>query len=113
MATNDLPELTGSEKQVAWAETLRSSAITDYDAHATARLERLQKDRPNRQDRLAEMQAIYDEVRAWLVSKTDAAWWIKVFRGVGDKNVYYTGAYFSSEHVDDVRSINWENYFDW
>ncbi len=64
--TADLPALTGSDKQVAWATTLRADGLRKIDAELA---------------RIAELsgetipQAAIDMVAA-VKAKTDASWWI-------------------------------------
>lgn len=60
-----LPKLTGSEKQVAWAETIRMKAIAEAEA-AIARTATT----PERQEQVAPL-------LAKLKAQTDSGWWIE------------------------------------
>lgn len=67
-ATADgLPTLTGTDRQVEWAVTIRQSIIADTDALG-ARV----ATHPE-----APMAQVWDEYRAWLVGQVIAAWWIE------------------------------------
>jgi len=72
-ATNNLPELTGSDKQIAWANDLRDAVMSDL-----AKIERHGLIlHPEAGDK---MQAGVDQMRATLATKTAASWWIDTFR---------------------------------
>lgn len=69
-AEHEMPELTGSDKQIAWARQIRAdkiAAIADLNAKGRARCP-------------AEKHAQFDEmarrVMAALYAKTEAKWWI-------------------------------------
>jgi hypothetical protein len=71
----DLPQLVGSEKQVAWAETLRVTMLGKIDAE----MERLEaKADPNRQRTPADLDAERQVLHAISVisGETSAKWWI-------------------------------------
>ena len=67
-ADANLPELTGSEKQIAWATDIRAKAAPVIAA-MQARIKEHAKKSPNQ---TAAMQIVLDELRA----QTSAKWWI-------------------------------------
>ncbi len=70
-----LPELNGSEKQIAWAETIRAKKITEIDKPLNDRdLEYLKK-RAHRQGILDADKKI-DIAIISIKSKTSASWWV-------------------------------------
>ena len=69
-AASGLPALTGSEKQVAWAETIREAIIRQADA----RLDEAIQAEP--EDRQAEATAMAAEVKRLIRAETKASWWI-------------------------------------
>lgn len=67
-----LPELTGSPKQVVWAETLRAGALTEVDAWK-AEVDAWVAEHPDAADEAATLGAAVD---AAVRNHTDAKWWI-------------------------------------
>ena len=61
-----LPDLTGSEKQIAWANTIRKTALENVDARLGKKID------PNS----AESMELYRRFLAWLEGRNSAAWWI-------------------------------------
>lgn len=61
-----LPDLAGSEKQTAWANSIRKTALENVDAKLGKKLD------PNS----AESMALYGRFLSWLESQNSAAWWI-------------------------------------
>lgn len=71
-----LPALAGSEKQIAWAEDLRTKKIAALEAHlenvyAYARKKGMSE------EKIAEQKVGIDANLAKLTAKTSAAWWIE------------------------------------
>lgn len=68
-----LPELTGSEKQIAWANTIRVNELTEFDERSARVLKKVSVLSP------AAQQEILDAIllqRSELVAKTEAKFWI-------------------------------------
>lgn len=61
-----LPELTGSDKQVAWALTIRAELLARIDRAIGI----------NRANEPADAKVTLDEMRAAIVGRADAGWWI-------------------------------------
>lgn len=59
-ATEDLPTLTGSDKQIAWARTIRAAIIDKVNQYMDGH----------------EPTDNYTEFRKWLIGQTKASWWI-------------------------------------
>jgi hypothetical protein len=70
-AAENLPRLTGTDRQVAWATTIRAAALDKLTARGAeqARLARTPEQH-------AELDALMGRCRAALVEQTVAAWWI-------------------------------------
>lgn len=64
----NLPELTGSEKQIAWAERIRMEFIQSADKEIQATAERPQSSRMS----VSELESF----KEWILRKTDSSWWI-------------------------------------
>jgi hypothetical protein len=78
-----LPELTGTEKQVAWANTLRQKWIEkaeEYIEHEKQILEYLKKQYPDKKDKAAEGERLIgilrDAIDRILLAQTEARYWI-------------------------------------
>lgn len=76
-----LPALTGSDRQVAWAETLRADRLRQIDTMIATETDRLARiDAEGRPADLIDRQRqgldIIARLRDLAVSKTDAKWWI-------------------------------------
>lgn len=76
-AEMELPELSGTEKQVAWANTLRIKAIDSINARC-AKMEAALKEKglstiPGEK---IGMKEVYDSVQHFIKSHTDARYWI-------------------------------------
>ena len=71
----DLPELTGSAKQIAWAMTIRHTALADAEAYLSYLRESGKlKGRVGKDKELFEAQK--ERVLEPLKARTEAAWWI-------------------------------------
>lgn len=70
-----LPTLTGSGKQVAWAETIRAKLLTEI-ARQRAEFEALGRRKGATEDNIAAALAQFDGVVAKVVAQTGARWWI-------------------------------------
>lgn len=75
-AAAGLPELTGSPKQIAWAETIRAQQIADADSTISTMEGNMSK-APEGQAEIAEKlldaaKAIYQEIKG----QAEASWWI-------------------------------------
>lgn len=68
-----LPELTGTDRQVAWAMKLRAEVITLIDQRKT-KSQAFYQDNP---DKIAERDAVFGAIDAEVAAHTDAAWWIE------------------------------------
>lgn len=82
-ADNGLPALTGTEKQISWAESIRAKRLDEVKAlyHQTA--ERNRKVLAAHPERAADakkaqddLDKFYAQVMAWMQSKCDACFWI-------------------------------------
>lgn len=71
-AANGLPALSGSDKQVAWAERIRAERL----AEITAEIDRRVSKAPSA-DVEAEARAHVAPVVASIMAHTEAAWWIE------------------------------------
>lgn len=69
-AALELPPLIGSEKQIAWARTIRSALITKIDEHLSA------KRRTVPEDKLAQFEERRTLILQGIYSKDRASWWI-------------------------------------
>lgn len=71
----NLPTLTGTEKQVAWAERIRAEMMDKVaqQREAFVKMGRVQK---VSDEKMAEELAKFDAATEPLKAKTDAAWWI-------------------------------------
>ena len=68
-----LPELTGSPKQIAWAETIRQKYIAAIDQKIEEiKSSKLRRVAENRSEMLGEAQGF----REWLLTHTDSRFWI-------------------------------------
>lgn len=67
-----LPELTGSDRQIAWAMTIRATALTGLDTWRAQIAERL-ANHPEEQERADQLLTTLETVVA---GHTDARWWI-------------------------------------
>lgn len=69
-ANKDLPALTGSEKQIAWAETIRAQAMTEIAARreriAAALTQGAQKDVADRLTAILDAAAAQTEAKYWI-----------------------------------------------
>ncbi len=82
-AERKLPTLTGSEKQIAWANTIRDRLIRAVEGFG-AELDRQVEIRNHQEQWLtdeerAEVHAIRERIAltlVWLASQTEARWWI-------------------------------------
>lgn len=79
----NLPELTGSPKQIAWANTLRDERLEQEKACYEANIrhnELLLKEQPERQKEFEqankELAESEKEYREYLISHTESKWWI-------------------------------------
>lgn len=70
-AAEDLPELTGSGKQGAWATTIRATALDKLIARGAE-----QAALARTPEQLADLDDLMARCRAALVAQTAAAWWI-------------------------------------
>jgi hypothetical protein len=65
---NGLPELTGSEKQVNWAESIRAEKLADYDAL----IEQMDNAPDGQSEQADDARRILKDIR----NETSAGWWI-------------------------------------
>lgn len=70
-----LPELTGSEKQIAWATTIRMKFIHQINLRKETIEKKLNE--PEAVDRAKRMLQSMESDVAVLLSRTEAAWWIE------------------------------------
>ncbi|MDD5486725.1 MAG: hypothetical protein PHW65_04145 [Dehalococcoidales bacterium] len=61
----NLPELTGTEKQIAWAETIRQKMLADIDEFIFRNVNKEQRNAPKLREAIEHIK-----------SKTEARWWI-------------------------------------
>ena len=71
-AAAGLPTLTGSAKQVAWAETIRAKGLASFDEYRAEIMRRAK----GTEAQVAEANRQWDAVRAWIAGQADAGWWI-------------------------------------
>ena len=71
----DLPRLTGTPKQVAWATTLRRKALSDVAAYLEYVFESQGRQSPSVKD-MELLEAKKERALEPLVAQTEAAWWI-------------------------------------
>lgn len=69
-----LPELTGTEKQVAWANTLRQKWITEAEGYFERHMKLRSKGRE--EEATKEITAMAEAMDAHLTSTSSARWWI-------------------------------------
>lgn len=81
----NLPQLTGTEKQVAWAETIRQKMLADIDKFVYGRI------KPEHRNDIR----IKEPVRA-IQAKTSASWWIDHRGETGCSS--YTKRLLEAEH---------------
>lgn len=74
-STADLPKLTGSEKQIAWATTIRADLLRTV-AEERASFLALGKRQGASDAQLAEQMGMFDTCTTKLHQQTSASWWI-------------------------------------
>lgn len=90
-AAAGLPALTGSLKQIAWAETIRAKALAE-DGYNAKLLAAMQPPTQLAGDKLAQYSLIYNQLRVEydrMRGRTSATWWIDN-RDILESWVYYT-----------------------
>lgn len=82
-ADNDLPALTGTEKQISWAESIRAKRLDEVKALYAKTAERNSKVLAAHPERAADakkaqddLDKFYAQVMAWMSTKCDAGFWI-------------------------------------
>jgi hypothetical protein len=76
-----LPDLEGTDKQVAWAKAIRRDVLSDLDEYAEGYREMIAA-RKLPDEYHAEMMAAVDAAYAEWATQTSAAWWIDHRNGV-------------------------------
>lgn len=72
-----LPELTGTEKQVIWARTIRANIMTDITREQNRIDEKIRNNDPAVDaTKVSEYKEWCAKLTGWLHSQTAAAWWI-------------------------------------
>ena len=71
-----LPELQGTPKQIAWAESIRESAMRSMDSAFEKAQERAKKFRNLPEDEVKLNLRCLEECRDDILAKTSASWWI-------------------------------------
>lgn len=108
-AEMELPELTGTEKQVAWANTLRIKAIDSLNSRCN-KIEVSLKEKgldaiPGEE---IGMKEVYDSVQHFIQSHTDARYWIDTRdEGINLKNIVseykkHLEEYVNSDAVEEI-----------
>lgn len=72
-AAAGLPALVGTDRQVAWATTIRQRLIDSCGTFMADRIAAVGRQYP---DQVAGVVAVRDAMQSWLASQTVASWWI-------------------------------------
>lgn len=71
---SNLPSLTGSDKQVAWAITIRQAFLSDLENGITDRMKLINDS--NREKAMASLAKINETRDTMIANETSASWWI-------------------------------------
>ena len=74
--TNEMPELTGSDKQIAWATTIRAGVAEWAEAVIEELPRRIERIAARGVDTADEVESLELLKELWSAMPTDAAWWI-------------------------------------
>ena len=88
---NNLPSLSGSDKQVVWAVAIRQTFLTNLQSLIDERMKKVNDN--NRERSMATLQIIYQIRDAIITNETSAKWWI-------DKRYY-----LPQDIIEDYREI--------